>query len=329
MEVLDRQFRRETSSRSGRAMAILQCGLLSLAVAFPSVLAAAQTGPEALQSRGIAKLNHVRDQFRRSGMQPSVLNDLDAAATDLADSYRSFLATSNFAQATLSLIKLADCERQAALLSRLTPASQAQSGARRADILAGSARDHYKEAAALARKTRASAHLVKALTGLALVEETQYHDYGSANSQVTEAMRVASSCTDAQDCKREALEAKVVLETGRGELFSAVSHVNGLLSMLKHGSGAYDPYMEYRAYADRAGIHDLRRTGARNMVRAGVSERVAMSISGHKPGACLIATTSLRRVIFEMRRANWKRAKGRNVRHWKNPERPSLGRLWT
>jgi CHAT domain-containing protein len=222
------------------------------AVALPYALGAAGSSPEVLQAQGFARLERSRDQFRRNGVDASLLTQLETAANELSLSYRGFAVVSNFAQAAWSLIRLAEIERQTALFYRVLPAAQAQNGSQRADTLAHSARDHYKEAASLARRMGTNFYLVKALTGWALVQEDQFHDYGSANTLVTEAMRAASSCPDPQACRLEALEAKVRLETGRGELFSAASHVNGLLALMRRGS---DPAMEYSVYSDRSDIY--------------------------------------------------------------------------
>jgi CHAT domain-containing protein len=251
----DMHFNRRSGWPLEHTIEKVRYGFLAIAVALSYVSAEGQSNPQALQSRGIATLENVIEQVRRNGAQASVLSQYDAAARDLELSYRAFAATSSFVQEELSLIKLADCERQQALFARMTPSALRQGETQHAaDTLAGRSHDHYLQGAELARKTGTSAHLVKALTGLALVEETQYHDYGAASSAVTEAVRAATSCRNSEDCRQDALEAKVALETARGELISAASHVNGLLTMLKRNPSA-PAYMQYRAYTDRASIY--------------------------------------------------------------------------
>jgi hypothetical protein len=85
------------------------------------------------------------------------------------------------------------------------PASgQGGSARQQSEGLVRAARGHYEEAAALARKTGSVATLVKALSGLALLDQTHDHYYGMANSRIQEALRAAPSCPN-RDCMQDAL----------------------------------------------------------------------------------------------------------------------------
>lgn len=209
---------------------------------FSPILVAWQSTPQALQASGVARLERFRDQARRIGLQQSQLPELQTAGTELEASYRGFVAASNSAQAAWSLVRLADCERLR---------SQIQRGDPQADTLARRSHDHYVEAAGLARKTGSAAYLVKALLALALMEGSGDHDYGSANSRVNEALRASTSCPN-RDCLADALGAKAEVETDRGELFSAASHVNGSLALFERST---DPSKLYYAYMDRASVY--------------------------------------------------------------------------
>ena len=80
------------------------------------------------------------------------------------------------------------------------------------------------------------------------------------------------------------------------------------------GTQVKDPKRAWRAACRKAGLpdrkfHDFRRTAVRNMVRAGVPERVAMDLCGHKTRSIfdryhIVASNDLREEVAKLTAAD-------------------------
>ena len=218
-----------------------------IAAALVTVAAAqGQATRDELQATGIARIEAIRTQYRQSGFQPNLLLGLAGASVDLETSYRRFLAAGNPSAAATSLAHLGTAER----LTFIFLLASGHSG-QQLENYVRSARGHYEEAAALARRTNNAATLVKALSGLAMLDQTYDHDYGAANTRIQEALRAAPSCRN-RDCMLDALLSKAEVETYRGELFAAASHLNAVLSILKQEP---DNDRLYSTYLDRSDVY--------------------------------------------------------------------------
>lgn len=91
----------------------------------------------------------------------------------------------------------------------------------------------------------------------------------------------------------ELFDMLLLLKEKRDQLYSGCAFV-----FSRHGKKILNFYAAWAEASKRAGVadadgkarrlfHDLRRTGVRNLIRAGVPERVAMMISGHKSRSVL------------------------------------------
>ena len=183
-----------------------------VAILVLTISALAQAPPAVLQESGNQRITRFIEHFRRTGDTRSMLGELRQAELELNASHQAFLAAGQLAQASWSLVKLADCRRM-----------QDQSD---------EAKQLYLRALALAKQAGHAGYQAKALIGLARVEQLGTREFGSAALHLEEAIRLTATAAD-QTFYLDALEEKAALETTQGQLVPALQSLERLRDLLK------------------------------------------------------------------------------------------------
>jgi len=204
--------------------------LLVLAATLQAIFAEPSDEPQRLQQSGIAKIDQWMDYVRRTGDAKSTIQELEAAQSKLQASYNLFLKRQDFADASLSAIKMAEIQRLESQWRQAVPI--------------------YLDAIRLAQRANRTDYQTKALTRQAYCE-LRLGETDAASDHIREASRLGQNCGN-NAFYFEALDVAGEIEVKRGNLVAAGEYQDRALAM----SGQIDDKRQlYVGYMDRGDIY--------------------------------------------------------------------------
>ncbi len=187
--------------------------------------------PKQLQKDGIAKIDHWLDYVRRTGDAKSTVSELATAQMELKASFDAFMQRQDYADASLSAIKVASIQR---LQNQLQQAVTI-----------------YQGAIELAKRASRTDYETTALSNLAY-SELQLGDIDTAETYAREAVRLGENCGN-KSYYFEALDTAAEIEAKRGNLVAAGDYLDRALAM---SDQIDDKNKLYMAYMDRGDIYE-------------------------------------------------------------------------
>src|SRR5258708_7757131 len=178
---------------------------------------------QALQSRGIAKIDQWIDHVRRTGDAKSTASDLTAAQDDLKASLDLFMQQRDYAGASLSTIKIATIQR---LLNQF-----------------GQAVPIYQAGIELAEHANRGDYQTTALSNLAF-SELQLGGTDAAEKHAREAVRLGENCGN-KAFFFDALDTAGEVEVKRGNLVAAGDYLDRALAMSNQVGDKKNIYLGY------------------------------------------------------------------------------------
>lgn len=220
----------------------LLLGLVWLTTAASAQTAGAPADALALQKRGIARIDAVVDQFRRTGDTRLSVAELRLAEADLATSNRALAARQQWSALAAGLIKQGHIYRMQAQWQQSIALYQ---GALEA---ATRGRDVVRQSDAL---------------GWQALAESSSRDLGSASAHATRAVQLAATAGDA-DVLARALDVLGSIQISQGDLTGAAETIDREIAIASRAADVTAPYYAYLnrsdVYLKLAGQCDYRRS---------------------------------------------------------------------